>query len=65
MKKLSCREASEIISRRHDQPLTAGETLWLKLHLFICTGCRNFQNNTRLIQAALKRYLEQGPGGGK
>ena len=65
MKKLSCKEASEIISRQHEQPRTTGETFWLKLHLVICTGCRNFQNNTRLIQAALKRYLDQGPDGGK
>ena len=65
VKKLSCKEASEIISRQHEQPRTTGETFWLKLHLVICTGCRNFQNNTRLIQAALKRYLDQGPDGGK
>ena len=51
-----------MISRQHEQPLTMGERFWLKLHLAICNGCRNFRNNTRLMRAALKRYLEQGSG---
>ena len=60
MKRLTCKDASALISREHDQPLTAGEKLWLRLHLFICNGCRNFLNNTRVMRSALKRYLDQG-----
>ena len=60
VKRLSCKEVSEIISRQHEQPLTTGEKLWLKLHLYICNRCRNCRSNTRLMRAALKRYLEQG-----
>jgi hypothetical protein len=60
VKRLNCKEAAALVSRRHEQPLTAGENFWLKLHLYLCGGCRNFQNNTRLMQAALKRYLERG-----
>ena len=58
--RLTCKGASELISRQHEHALSAGEKIWLTLHLYICTGCRNFQNNTRLIRAVLKRYLEQG-----
>ena len=60
MKRLTCKGAAELISRQHEHPLTAGEKLWLKLHLYICTGCRNFRNNTRVTRAALMRYLERG-----
>ncbi len=60
VKKLTCRDISVLISRQHEEKLTAVEKLWLRFHLLICTGCRNFQNNTRLISAALKRYLDHG-----
>ena len=60
MKKLTCKDISVLISRQQEEKLTAVEKLWLRFHLLICTGCRNFQNNTRLISAALKRYLDHG-----
>ena len=60
MKKLTCKEVSVLISRQHEQPLRLSETLWLRLHLYICNGCRNFKNNTLVIRAAMKRYLDQG-----
>jgi hypothetical protein len=48
------------MSRQHEQPLTFSEKFWLRLHLYVCTGCRNFQNNMQLMRAAMKRYLDQG-----
>lgn len=60
MKPLTCKQASEAISRRHEQPLTFAEKFWLRLHLYICTGCRHFQNNMQIMRAAMKRYLDQG-----
>ena len=60
MRRLNCKEVSVLISRQHEYPLTAGEKFWLQLHLYLCSGCRNFQNNMWLMRAALKRYLEQG-----
>ena len=60
MKKLTCRDISLLVSREHETRLSIVEKLWLRFHLLICTGCRNLQNNTRLMRAALKRYLDQG-----
>lgn len=60
MKRLTCKDASELISRQHEHPLTTGEKFWLRLHLYICNGCRNFQNNLKLMRAALRLYLNQG-----
>ncbi len=62
MRRLNCRDASVLISRQHEHPLSTGEKFWLRLHLYICTGCRNFRNNTQLMRAALERYLDQGSG---
>ncbi len=60
MKPLTCKQAAEAISRRHEQPPALAERFWLKLHLLICTGCRNFQNNMDFMRAAMRRYLDRG-----
>ena len=60
MKLLTCKEASESISRRHDHPLTFAERFGLRLHLIVCTGCRNFRNNLQFMRDAMQRYLNQG-----
>ena len=60
VKRLNCREVSELISRRHEQPLTTGEKFWLRMHLYLCNGCRNFQHNMQVMRAAMQRYLDQG-----
>jgi len=60
MKLLTCKEASAAMSRQHEHPLPFTEKLGLRLHLYLCAGCRNFQNNIRIIRAAMQRYLDQG-----
>ncbi len=60
MKIPKCRDISILISRQHETPLTPVESLWLRFHLLICEGCRNFQNNVRVMRNAFKRYLDQG-----
>ncbi len=60
MKLLTCKEAAEAISHRHDHALTFAERFGLRLHLYVCAGCRNFQNNLVVMRAAMQRYLERG-----
>lgn len=60
VKNLNCKGVSELISRQHDHALSAGEKFWLRLHLYICTGCRNFENNMTIMRAAMRRYLDKG-----
>jgi hypothetical protein len=58
VKRLTCKDVSILLSRECEQPLTTGERFWLRLHLYICTGCYNFRNNMNFMRTALKRYLE-------
>jgi len=60
VKRLTCKEASVLLSRGHEQPLTTGEKFWLQLHLYICSACHNFKNNLAFMRTAFKRYLERG-----
>jgi hypothetical protein len=57
MNKLTCRDVSLLISRQQEEHLTTTARLRLRFHLLICTGCRNFQNNTQLMREAFRRYL--------
>jgi Putative zinc-finger len=60
VKRLNCKQVSELVSRQHEHPLSLAERFWLRLHLAICTGCRNFQNNVQIMRAAMKAYLDKG-----
>jgi hypothetical protein len=37
----SCRRAAELLSQALDEPLSTGERLQLRLHLFLCRSCRH------------------------
>ena len=63
VRKLNCKDASILLSRQHEFPLATSEKFWLRVHLYICTGCRNFANNLRLMRAAMRRYLDKDADG--
>lgn len=50
----TCKQASKLISVSLDRPLSWSERVQLKLHLLICTPCRRFKQQLRLMGAALK-----------
>jgi hypothetical protein len=37
----SCRRAAELLSQALDEPLSSGQRLQLRLHLFLCRSCRH------------------------
>ena len=53
----SCREASEVLSRAQDRPLTFREKLVLYVHLPLCQGCRNFKAQLAFMRRAVREYL--------
>jgi len=53
---LRCKEATHLISQQQDRQLAAGERLQLKLHLAMCSGCRNFRAQMNFLRAACKQY---------
>jgi Putative zinc-finger len=50
---LSCREASRLISESLDRELTRRERWSLRLHTFICTACKRFAQQTKIIREAV------------
>jgi Putative zinc-finger len=53
--KLTCREASRLISQGLDRHLGFGERLKLRVHLAICDACSNFKKQVDFLRRAVKQ----------
>jgi len=53
---ISCKHATELISQGLDRRLSLAERLRLRLHLFICIGCRNTLRQFRFLRKALLQH---------
>lgn len=59
---LTCKDASRLISERHERPLSFRERWGLRLHLMMCLYCRRFERQVALISRALRRLGRQTEG---
>ena len=50
---ITCKRATELISKSLDEPLTTGERLSLRLHLFLCEFCEQFRKQCELLRQLL------------
>jgi predicted anti-sigma-YlaC factor YlaD len=57
--KLSCKEASRLLSQSLDREMTLGELARLRLHLTLCDACRNFSRQLKQLRQAVARLFEQ------
>lgn len=55
----SCRDITALMSQGLDKKLSLGERLAIRLHVMMCSGCRNFQSQSQFIRKAAHRYTEQ------
>jgi len=56
--KLSCKEATRLMSQAQDRDLAAGERAALTLHLGICKACRLALEQLRQVRRALRHLFE-------
>jgi hypothetical protein len=56
---ISCRRASELVHKKHNQGLNRKENLKLKVHTTMCSACKTFENQTDQIEVALKQKLNE------
>jgi hypothetical protein len=54
--KLTCKEASRLISLQQDATLPLASRFVLRLHLLLCDACRNFQRQAAYLREAMRRY---------
>jgi hypothetical protein len=59
--RLSCKEASRLISEGMDRRLSVPERIKLRLHVSICDACTRFTSQVAFLRRALKAF--PGPDG--
>ena len=55
---ISCKDASRLVSRREDAPLSLGQRILLRLHLAVCVACTRFERQLRFLRTAMQKYRE-------
>jgi hypothetical protein len=63
--RLSCREASRLISDGMDRRLSVPERIGLRLHVSICDACTKFTSQVAFLRRALKAYPGPDDGDGR
>lgn len=58
---ISCRRATELMSKRREERLTLREILNLWMHFYICKACRTFDAHIRSIAKALRTSEPAAP----
>lgn len=55
---LNCKESAQLMSQGLDRSLGLRERFSLRLHLLICNGCRNAQQQMAFIRQACQSWLK-------
>jgi hypothetical protein len=53
MIRISCQQASRLLSQRQDEPLAFGKRLRLRLHLAYCDACTNVSRQFAALRLAI------------
>lgn len=51
---MSCEQATRLASERQERPLTLRENTELKVHLMICSGCREFSRQMDALRSLIR-----------
>ena len=59
MIRLSCQQASRLLSQQEDEPLTFGKRVRLRLHLMYCDACTNVSRQFATLRMAMHRWRDK------
>lgn len=55
---MNCKQATRLISESQDRALSLSEKMALKMHVLMCTGCKNFSLQIPFLSQAMKAYAK-------
>ncbi|PIQ11022.1 MAG: hypothetical protein CO125_11700 [Hydrogenophilales bacterium CG_4_9_14_3_um_filter_59_35] len=55
---LNCQEATRLLSESQERTLAWQERLSLKMHLMMCSGCRNFGKQMHTLRQVAHAYAK-------
>jgi len=61
MLRLSCQQASRLLSQRQDEALPWDKRVRLRLHLACCDACTNVSRQFDTLRLALQRWRDRDP----
>lgn len=53
---MNCNQATRLLSESQERELTLKERMALKMHLMMCSGCKNFGSNLQFMRKAMRDY---------
>ncbi|MES2295486.1 MAG: zf-HC2 domain-containing protein [Pseudomonadota bacterium] len=53
---MNCHEITRLISESQERPLALKERMALKMHVMMCSGCRNFGRQMHTIRHVARAY---------
>ncbi len=56
---LNCKQATELMSQKMDRNLHFGMRMSLRMHLMMCSGCRNFSRQMEFLRRASRKVSQQ------
>jgi hypothetical protein len=57
--KITCKQATHLVSQGLDRELGGLERLRLRIHLAICDGCTNFRKQMDFLRRAMQELRER------
>ena len=58
---LSCAKATQLMEMKEGVPLGFIKTMQLHMHTAMCSGCRNYMKQTKLINDLLNKNFSPAP----
>ena len=59
MFRITCQQASRLLSQREDERLPFGKRVKLRLHVAVCDACRNVSRQLASVRLALHKLRER------
>jgi len=59
MLRISCQQASRLLSQNQDEPLPFGKRLRLRLHLMYCDACSRVSRQFETLRIALQKWRDE------
>ena len=56
---MNCRNATRLMSKAQERPLSITERISLKLHLIMCSGCHNFKDQMNSLRLMTRAYAKR------
>ncbi len=55
---LKCDQITRLVSESKERALSVSERMALRMHVMMCSGCRNFERQMEVIRVAMRKFSD-------